>query len=64
MLIRRTLGLAKNKDISGIEDLNERARLDWICLNIGREFLVNKDSIDNIEKVEKIVNEYSNIDKI
>lgn len=64
VFIRRTLGLAKNKDISGIEDLIERERLDWICLNIGREFLVNKDNIDNIEKVADIVNKYSNIDKI
>ena len=64
VFIRRTLGLAKNKDISSIEDLEERARLDWICLNIGREFLVNKDSIDSIEKVANIVNKYSMVDKL
>ena len=64
VLIRRTLGLAKNKDIASIEDLKERARLDWICLEIGREFLVNRDSIENIEKVSDIVNKYSSIDKI
>ena len=64
VLIRRTLGLAKNKDISGIQDLKERARLDWICLNIGREFLINRESIDTIDKVAEIVNKYSNIDKL
>ena len=64
VFIRRTLGLAKNKDISSIEDLEERSRLDWICLNIGREFLVNKDSIDSIEKVANIVNKYSMVDKL
>ena len=64
VLIRRTLGLAKNKDIASIEDLKERARLDWICLEIGREFLVNRDNIENIEKVSDIVNKYSSIYKI
>ncbi|MCZ9994825.1 hypothetical protein OFR22_05485 [Brachyspira hyodysenteriae] len=56
--------MLKIKIFSGIEDLDERARLDWICLNIGKEFLIeNKDNnIDNIEKVSDIVNKYSNID--
>ena len=55
------MGLAKNKDIAGIEDLNERARLDCICLKIGREFLVNRNKINNIEEIENIVNKYSPI---
>lgn len=63
VLIRRTLGLAKNKDIAGIEDLTERARLDLICLKIGKEFLINRDNINNIEDVANIVNKYSYLDK-
>ena len=63
VLIRRTLGLAKNKDIAGIEDLNERARLDCICLKIGREFLINKNKIKNIDEIGEIVIKYSS-DKI
>ena len=64
VLIRRTLGIAKNKDISGIEDLTERARLDWICLNIGREFLLNRKSISSIDDAANIVEKYSNKDRL
>lgn len=63
VFIRRTLGLAKNKDISGIEDLKERARLDWICLKVGRELLIDREKINGIEEVGDIINKYSPLNK-
>lgn len=62
VLIRRTLGLAKNKEISSIEDLQERARLDRICLKVGKEFLINREKINSIDEVGYIVCKYSALD--
>lgn len=64
VLIRRTLGLAKNKDIADIKDLDERARLDMICLNIGREFLTKRKEIKRIDNLCHIVQKYSPLNKL
>ncbi|MDP4147534.1 MAG: S-methyl-5-thioribose kinase [Bacillota bacterium] len=44
-LVRRILGMAHVKDITGIEDIDKRARAEKICLLAGKNFILNRKEI-------------------
>lgn len=50
-MIRRTVGLAKNKDIAAIEDTELRKKLELILVDVGRWLIVDAPKIDNVEEV-------------
>jgi 5-methylthioribose kinase len=59
-LTRRILGMAHVKDITGVEDVNKRARAEKICLLAGKNFILNRTEIkegkDFIEVVKAVEN--------
>ena len=44
-LIRRTIGAAKVKDITTIKDDQERADAERICISLGKELILNRNSM-------------------
>lgn len=59
-LTRRILGMAHVKDITGIEDVNKRARAEKICLLAAKNFILNRaviktgrDFIEVVKTAEK-----------
>lgn len=61
-LTRRILGMAHVKDITGIEDVNKRARAEKICLLAGKNFILNRaviktgrDFIEIVKTAEKSI---------
>jgi len=62
-LCRRIIGMAHVKDITGIEDINKRARAEKICLSAGKKFIIQRESfktgadfINVIKEFEKSIN--------
>jgi 5-methylthioribose kinase len=60
-LVRRILGMAHVKDITSIEDVDKRARVEKICLLAGKNFILNraviktaKDFIEVVKTAESI----------
>ncbi|MEH7176980.1 S-methyl-5-thioribose kinase [Neobacillus vireti] len=44
-LLRRIIGLAKVKDITSIQNPESRTRAEKICLTVGKELILNRESI-------------------
>lgn len=59
VMIRRTLGLAKVSDIASIEDVSVRSVLDSMALKIGKQLILQADSLESIAKVTDIAKEVS-----
>lgn len=58
-LIRRTVGLANVKDITSINDVDKRVRAEQICILMGKDFIINRESfksgqdfINTLERAE------------
>ncbi len=58
-IIRRILGLAKVADISSIEDLKARAKIERSCLKFARELLVNRKQYSTITDVATLATQLS-----
>ena len=50
-MMRRIFGLAKVADIADIEDLNERARIERMTLQLGKILVTQRDQFSTIEEV-------------
>jgi len=44
-LLRRTVGMAQNKDVTSIDDEAARARIDRINITAGKSFIMNREQI-------------------
>ncbi len=62
-MIRRTLGLAKVSDIADIEDLDSRARIDRMALEMGKELIINRNRYDGIDPVISLATSISPADQ-
>ena len=50
-MMRRIFGLAKVADIADIEDLKERARIERMTLQLGKQLVTQRDEFSSIEAV-------------
>ncbi|MBT3213482.1 MAG: S-methyl-5-thioribose kinase [Deltaproteobacteria bacterium] len=58
-MMRRILGLAKVADIAEIENLQERARIERMTLKLGKQMVIERDSIKDIAEVLNLAKELS-----
>ena len=63
-MIRRTLGLAKVSDIADIEDLEARAKIDRMALEIGRELIINRNRMASIGEALDLVKNVSPLEAV
>ena len=58
-LIRRTVGLANVKDITSIQDIEKRAKAEKICILLGKDCIMNRESFkcgkDFINALNKVI---------
>ena len=50
-MMRRIFGLAKVADIADIENLDERARIERMTLQLGKILVTKRDQFQSIEEV-------------
>ena len=56
-IIRRTVGDSKVIEISSVEDINLRRKLDTLLVEIGKELIINREKISKGQEVINIINE-------
>ncbi|MFI8686509.1 S-methyl-5-thioribose kinase [Rossellomorea sp. NPDC077527] len=57
--IRRTIGLAHVDDLDGIEDKERRLQAKRICLNLGKQLIVNRKDIHSIDDLLTLIKAHS-----
>ncbi|MCC5910111.1 MAG: S-methyl-5-thioribose kinase [Clostridiaceae bacterium] len=57
VMIRRVHGLAHNKDVDGIEDLEKRKEVQVQILELAEEIMMNRYKFNNIHEVTNLVKE-------
>ena len=60
-MMRRILGLAKVADIADITDLKERARIENITLQVGKEMVTERKKFQSIREVIDLAQEFSTL---
>ena len=55
--IRRTVGMANNKDVTSIADVEKRARAEKILITLGKNYIMNRNSFTSGACYRKAIEE-------